>query len=96
MNQNDEAFRDEFKPLHVPPYFNPADSKQDQVVYALAQIGTGSAEDVIMELSRHGSSVDPVPYLEVLFDKGLIRGEEIDSVMHYDLGKIITPNDGKT
>ena len=95
MSVSDEEFLNEFKPLHVPPYFNPADSKQDQVVYALAQIGSGSAEDVILELSRHGSSVDPVPYLEVLFDKGLIRGKLADGVMQYDLAKEITPNDGK-
>ena len=96
MGESDEQFRDEFKPLHVLAYFDPNDSKQDQVVFALAQIGSGSAEDVILELSKHQSVIDPVPYLSVLFDKGLIRGEEIGGVMHYDLGKITIPNSGKS
>ena len=68
MGESDEEFRDEFKPLHVPAYFDPNDSKQDQVVFALAQIGFGSAEDVILELSKHQSVIDPAPYLSVLFD----------------------------
>ncbi|MGZ3822869.1 MAG: hypothetical protein ACXVB6_19910 [Mucilaginibacter sp.] len=95
MNYSNENFREEFKPLHVPACFNPADSKQDQVIFALAQIGTGSAENVIVELSKYKSDVDPVPYLQVLFDKGLIRGEMISGVMHYDLGKISTQNGGE-
>ena len=95
MSYSDEKFREEFKPLHVPPYFSPADSKQDQVVFALAQIGTGSAEDIIIELSKYHSTIDPVPYLQVLFDKGLIKGEISNGIMHYNLGKITNPNDGK-
>jgi hypothetical protein len=95
MSQSDEEFRDEFKPLQVPPYFDPAISNQDKVVFALAQLGEGSAEDVILELSKYHSHVDHVPYLQVLFDKGLIKGEMSGGVMHYNLGKITTPNQGK-
>jgi hypothetical protein len=95
MSYSDEKFREEFKPLHVPSYFNPADSKQDQIVFALAQIGVGSAEDIILELSKYHSSIDPLPYLQVLFHKGLIKGELSSGIMHYNLGKITNPNDGK-
>ena len=94
-NENDEALREEYKPLHVPAYFNSADSKQDQVIYALGHLGSATAEDIILELAKHHSTVDPVPYLRVLFDKRLIYGNKVNGVMLYNLRKITSLNSGK-
>lgn len=94
MKYSNENSRQRYPTLNVPAHFDPAGSSQDQVVFALAQIGAGSAEEVIRELTKHQSSVDPVPYLKVLFDKGLILGTKAQGTMRYGLAKITrTGND---
>jgi hypothetical protein len=84
-NEPDGWFREEYKSLHVPARFDAKASAQDQVIFALAQVGSGTTEDIIFELSKYQSSVDPLPYLRVLFDKGLLKGENRGGFMHYYL-----------
>lgn len=101
MSISDQQFRDEFKPLHVPAHYIVDDSDEDKIVFALAQIEQGSADDAASELAKHDSGVDEVDFKEKaksilhnLYEKGLIKGEEIDGVMQYNLSKITHANDG--
>lgn len=46
MSLTDEEFREQHKPLHVPAAYNEAHSVMDKVIFALADIGAGTAEEV--------------------------------------------------
>ena len=101
MSMSDEEFLREYHPLHIPARYNPADSLQDRVLYGLAQVGEGTPEDIGIEIAKLDTSVEPEGFsntaaeiLHHLFDKGLIKGEEKDGVMHYDLSKITHENGG--
>jgi hypothetical protein len=94
MSISDEDFREEYKPLHIPAHFKDAVSEQDKVVFALAQIGEGTAAEVTNELSDNGAAINAKPTLNHLFDKGLIKGEEVNGKMTYNLSKITHANDG--
>ena len=94
MSISDEQFREEYKPLHIPAHFKDAISQQDKVVFALAQVGEGTAADVTNELRDNGSAINAESTLKQLFDKGLIKGEEVNGEMSYNLSKITHANDG--
>jgi hypothetical protein len=101
MSISDESFREAFKPLHIPAHYQDANNDQDKVVYALAQLGQGSADDVTAKLAQLDNSLiietfTPVAasILNNLFDKGLIKGALIAGKTHYDLSKITEANDG--
>ena len=94
MSISDEDFREEYKPLHIPAHFKDAVTEQDKVVFALAQIGEGTAAGVTKELSSNGATINAEPTLKYLFDKGLIKGEEVNGEMSYNLSKITHANDG--
>jgi hypothetical protein len=103
MNLTDEEFREEYKPLQVPPYFDAADTQQNKMIFALAEIGEGSAEDVIAALEKlepnvTGEQLKALVHqtLRRLYDKGLLSGSEQNGVMRYNLHKITQPNTGKT
>jgi len=101
MSSTDQDFRDEFKPLHIPAHYMPADSDEDKVIYALAQIEEGTADEVAIEISKHDPSVD-VEYfktkaasiLHILYEKGLIKGTTSVDTITYNLSKITRANDG--
>jgi hypothetical protein len=99
----DEEFRSEFKPLQVPPAYERAQSVTDKVVFALADIGEGTAEAVV----RHIEWLDPDAdhkmviaktheVLTVLFQKGLLGGREDNGDLIFNLHKITEANDGAT
>lgn len=94
MSISDEEFREEFKPLHIPAHFKDAITEQDKVVFALAQIGRGTAADVNKQLLNNGSNINAEAVLTHFFNKGLIKGEEDNGVMNYNLSKITHGNDG--
>jgi hypothetical protein len=101
MSSTDQDFRDEFKPLHIPAHYMPMDSDKDKVIYALAQIEEGTADDVAVEISKHDSSTDvgyfktqAASILHVLYEKGLIKGSKIGETTTYNLSKITHANDG--
>jgi hypothetical protein len=98
---NDAAFREQFKPVHVPSSFKEAGNLQDKVVFALAEINEGTPDEV----SRKLEELEPnVPNKEViadvhrilteLFGKGLIAGREIEGGLVYNLHKITHANWG--
>jgi hypothetical protein len=101
MSSTDQDFRDEFKPLHIPAHYMPSDSDEDKVIYALAQIEQGTAEEVAIAISKHDSSIDLDYFktkagsiLHVLYDKGLIKGTTTGETTTYNLSKITHANDG--
>jgi predicted transcriptional regulator len=103
MKLSDEEFREEYKPLHIPSHFDQQDTQQNKAIYALAQIGEGTADKVLKELEtlQPGIVNEQVTalvktILASLFDKGLIKGEEHNGQMHYNLSKITEANDGST
>ncbi|WP_461448676.1 hypothetical protein [Mucilaginibacter sp.] len=92
----DEQFREEYKPIHIPAHYNDATTEQDKVMYALAQIGEGTALDVNNELKKKSANIDSAIILKQLFDTGHIKGSVINGDMHYNLSKITHANDGET
>jgi hypothetical protein len=99
---DDAAFREEYKPVHVPALFNEAKNLQDQVVFALAEIGEGTADMIsqkLEELEPDKPEKEVVAevheILSALFTKGLIAGHEQDGTLTYNLQKITQANDGK-
>jgi hypothetical protein len=107
MSLSDEEFREEYKPLHVPGHFDVADTQQNKMVFALAHIGEGTADEVIAELEKLESS--PMneqnrafisTTLESLYKHGHLTGHltgsEQGGQMHYNLNKITRANDGAT
>lgn len=98
---DDAAFREQFKPVHVPASFDQAESLQDKVVFALAEINEGTADAVsrILEALEPNVSDKEIiaevhQVLTELYKKGLIAGNEIDGDLVYNLHKITQPNGG--
>jgi hypothetical protein len=94
---DDAAFREQFKPVHVPAHFEDAGNLQDKVIFALAEIGEGTADAVsrkLEELEAGGPNNEVHHLLSELYDKGLIAGHEQDGGLVYNLHKITEANDG--
>jgi hypothetical protein len=101
MSLTDEESREEYKPLEVPAHFDAANTQQNKMIFALAEIGEGSADDVIAELEKlepgvTGEQLSALVHdtLRSLYDKGLLSGSEKNGVMRYNLHKITQPNSG--
>lgn len=101
MSMTDDDFREEYKPLHIPAEYFEADTEQNKIIYALAQIGEGSAAMLIEKLEALEPGIKTEQLVAItkqilthLYDKGQIRGKEINGEMHYDLAKITHENDG--
>ncbi|WP_428329681.1 hypothetical protein [Mucilaginibacter sp.] len=97
----DAEFREEYKPLQVPAHYDTADSQLHKMIFALAQIGEGTATQVIAALEKlePGFGTDQSRSfvkvtLDDLFKKGHLTGAEHDGLMHYNLSKITRPNGG--
>ncbi|QQL50766.1 hypothetical protein [Mucilaginibacter ginkgonis] len=103
MALTDEEFREEYKPLHIPAHFEEADTEQNRVIYALAQLGEGTSDDVINKLKELQPGIDAEQLnafakviLRDLFNKGKLAGNERDGKLYYNLHKITRPNSGAT
>ena len=101
MTLSDDSFREAYKPLHVPAHYDINDPEQDRVVFALAQIGIGTVNDVATELAQLESGVDVESFkvlasdvLTNLYELGLLKGSEVNGEMEYNLSKITHANDG--
>jgi hypothetical protein len=102
MNSLDQSFFNEYKPLHVPHEYDPATCVQNNVVYALAQLGEATADEVAARLTMLEPGTDPYIHqknaddiLNYLFDKGLIKANNIDGKLAFNLSKIREANSGK-
>lgn len=101
MDKQDELFNEAHKPIHVPANFSEEDSLQDQLIFALAEIGKGSVKAIAEKLSELGSrsikSTDLTDFDEILTDlynRGLIKGSELEGRMVYNLSKETVPHKG--
>lgn len=101
MTVSDQEFRDEYKPLAIPASFHEADTQEDKVIFALADLGEGSANDIINQLEKLQPGIKTeqlvaiVPtILNGLFEKGLLKGSEVQGEMQYNLSKITHENEG--
>ncbi|AYL99309.1 hypothetical protein [Mucilaginibacter celer] len=101
MALSDEEFREEYKPLYIPAHFEIQDTQQNKIIFALAQIGEGSAADVINELETLQPGITDEQLTAItktvladLHNKGLLKGEEHNGRMQYNLSKITEANDG--
>ncbi|WP_233276880.1 hypothetical protein [Mucilaginibacter paludis] len=98
---SDQSFREAFKPLHIPAHYDAGDSDENKIVYVLAQLGEGTADDVAIKLHELDPSIDVQAFKAVvasvlgdLYEKGLLKGEESSSAVRYNLSKITEANDG--
>jgi hypothetical protein len=101
MRLTDEEFREEYKPLQVPAHYDTADTQQNKMIFALAQIGEGTTEDVIAEMEKLEPGLSDEQNrafvnttLAALFEHGHLTGSEKDNQMHYNLSKITQANNG--
>jgi len=103
MDSPDQSFVHDFGPLHVPHKYDAGASLQDNVIFALAQLEYGTAEQVAAKLAdldantpsaTHQQNADDI--LNGLYEKGRIKGSEGDRInREYNLSKILVPNSGK-
>ncbi|WP_345955316.1 hypothetical protein [Mucilaginibacter sp. PAMB04168] len=103
MNKADQSFNEEFKPVAPPEAYHADDSWQNKVLYALAQLGEGTAPDVAAKLTEYEPQEAPQnlhreaeKVLMNLYDKGLIKGTQQDGEVSYNLSKITHSNTGGT
>jgi hypothetical protein len=103
MNKADQTFNEEFKPVAPPDSYKADDGWQEKVLYALAQLGEGTAPDVAAKLTEYEPQVAPQELhrqaeqvLNSLYEKGLIKGNEQDGEITFDLSKVTSPNTGAT
>src|SRR6202012_837144 len=103
MSLADEEFREEYKPLQVPAHYDKADTLHNKMIFALAQIGDGTAAEVIAELEKLEAGIADEQNrafvkstLAALFDQGHLTGSEKNGRMHYNLSKITQANASAT
>ncbi len=103
MNKADQSFNEQFKPVAPPEAYHPEAGWQDKVLYALAQLGEGTAPDVAAKLTEYEPKTAPQELhrhaeqvLIALYEKGLIKGLEQDGEVSYNLSKVTSPNVGGT
>ncbi|GAB2984202.1 hypothetical protein GCM10027049_22330 [Mucilaginibacter puniceus] len=101
MALSDESFREAYKPLHIPAHYDINDPEQDRVLFALAQIGIGTVNDVATEMAQLEEGVDVDSFIVLagdvlthLYELGLLKGSEINGEMQYNLSKITHANEG--
>ena len=103
MTMTDEEFREEYKPLRVPAHFESSGTMENKMIFALAQIGQGTANDVISEMEKlESNSLDEQKRvivrtsLDKLYNQGHLTGAEMDGHVHYNFSKITRANEGVT
>jgi hypothetical protein len=101
MSLTDEEFREQHKPLHVPAAYNEAHSVTDKVIFALADVGAGTADQVIRHIEELDPGADHKPVIAAtrqvltgLYEQGQIAGAEKEGNLVYSLQKITRANDG--
>lgn len=101
MRITDEEFREEYKPLQVPAHYAQALTQKQKVIFALAQIGSGTAGDVIAKLEKleagkmDGHLKTATKHILIsLFEQGHITGGDHDGAQRFNLSKITSENSG--
>lgn len=89
------------EPIHVPYRYNKDDSDEQKLIYALAQLGEATTNEIVEKLKQANTAeeittVQAEEILKPLYDHGLINGEKKDEKLIYNLHKILTQNSGRT
>ena len=100
---NDEEFREKFQPLQVPAHYDPQAAVTEQTLFALAQLGEATADEVVAKLKElQGGDATAKPLIsgvhETLsewYDNGLIAARESGGDLRYNLQKVTEGNDGR-
>ncbi|MDO3641392.1 hypothetical protein [Mucilaginibacter sp. L3T2-6] len=102
MSLTDEEFREAYKPLPVPAAYKEATTFKDKVVFALADLGEATAEEVIRHLEKLEPAAEHKPMIAAirqllgqLYEHGLIAAAEKDGSPVYNLRKITSANNGE-
>jgi hypothetical protein len=97
----DKEFREEYKPLQVPAHFDAEALIADQTLYALGQLGSATADEVVNKLKElHNADCGKDVIAEVhrllteWHTKGLIAATDDDGGLRYNLQKVTEANDG--
>lgn len=103
MSLTDEEFREQHGPLHVPAAYKEAASVKDKIVFALADLGGGTAEQVIRHIEELDPEADHKPVIAAthevltrLYENGQLAANEKDGGLMYNLHKIRQANSGST
>ncbi|GAA4906384.1 hypothetical protein [Mucilaginibacter defluvii] len=98
---NDQQFREEHKPLHVPAHFDNSAALREQLAFALADIGEGNADEIAAHLlALHQKESDEAltneaKALLAQWDKnGLVTVNTDNGETRYNLHKITEANSG--
>jgi len=101
MALSDEQFREEFKPLQVPPAYPENGSLEDKILFALAATGEAGVTEVCDKLVELDPGLEGEKlsekvneYLGLQFDKGLLNGGTRHGKQYYNLNKITHANEG--
>ncbi len=89
------------EPIHVPYRYNEHDTPEQKVIYALGQLGEATAAEIVNKLKKVNAEeavteAEAEHILKELYDQGLIKAEQHDNAMSYNLSKIVKPNGGRT
>ncbi len=99
----DKEFREEYKPLQVPAHFEADATVEEQTLYALAQLGTATADEVVIKIKElqadENDEKDVIAgahhALTQWHTKGLLTSNvDEKGDLHYSLQKITEANDG--
>ncbi|MGI4021035.1 MAG: hypothetical protein ACRYFA_05975 [Janthinobacterium lividum] len=90
-----------FEPIHVPYRYNETDSTKQKVIFALGQLGEATAAEIITKLKQVNADetiteANTAEILKNLYDQGMIKGEDHQGQLSYNLSKIEKPNTGRT
>ncbi len=90
-----------FEPIHVPYRYNEQDSTEQKIIFALGQLGEATADELIIKLKQVNADetiteTEAAETLKNLYDQGLIKGENYQGRLSYNLSKIEKPNTGRT
>ncbi|TWR24288.1 hypothetical protein FPZ42_17565 [Mucilaginibacter achroorhodeus] len=96
---NDQEFRELHQPLHVPAHYDTAASLKENLAYALADLGEGTADEVIAHLHELSGGDDierehACELLELWYKNGMVTVNEENKPRKYNLHKITQANSG--
>lgn len=100
MTLSDQDFREEFKPVYIPASYDVGDTLENRVIFALASLEQGSAEEVFTKLKEFEPGIQNVTlkfikrHLYNLYDKGLLKGNKDNGELIYNLSKMTNSNKG--
>lgn len=90
-----------FEPIHVPYRYNEEDADEQKVIFALGQLGEATAAEAVIKLKQANAEEtitenQAEQILKQLFESGLIKADNRDGKLCYNLSKIVKPNAGHT